>query len=431
MKTPFVVRALAAAALTLVTPLVAMAQDGWNTPVDRARMVRVGDTKNSTLEAGDRVLGDGSYYEVWFFEARAGDRVTVAMRSSAFDTYLAIGRHNGEQLESNDDAEEGNTNSAISFTAPDNGTYVIRTNSFGEGESGAYSLMLVAGGSAPASGGSAGSSGNNVTVRQVLSAPVNSARMIASGRTVTSSLGTDDPKLPDDSYIEAYYVQVNAGQRLTVTLRSGAFDTFLQVAPHGSTEAPETNDDIEEGNTDSRVVLTASQSGTYVIIANSLTGGMTGEFSLEVNVSGGSSGSTGGGMAGDMAGVMGGSASGKPSSNSSGARTISVGQTVNSELTAADSKLDDDSFYEAWTFTGRAGESITITLRSTAFDTYLQVRDASGEVISTDDDSGAGASGTDSQITLVIPAGGRIVIVANTLEAGETGAYTLTVVRGG
>jgi hypothetical protein len=423
MKTPFVVRALAAAALTLVMPLVALAQDGWNTPVDRARMVRIGDTKNSSLESGDRVLGDGSYYEVWFFEARAGDRVTIAMRSSAFDTYLAIGRHNGEQLESNDDAEEGNTNSAISFTAPDNGTYVIRANSFGEGESGSYSLMLVAGGSAPAS------SGNNVTVRQVLSAPVNSARMIQSGRTVTSSLGADDGKLPDDSYVEAYYVQVAAGQRLTVTLRSGAFDTFLQVAPHGSTETPETNDDIEDGNTDSRVVLTAPQSGTYVIIANSLEGGKTGEFTLEVNLSGGNSGSTGGGLAGDMAGAMGGGASAKGSS--SGARTITIGQTVSSELSSSDQKLDDDSFYEAWTLEGRAGESITITLRSSAFDAYLQVRDASGEVITTDDDTGAGAKGTDSQITLVIPAGGRIVIVANTLEAGETGAYTLSVVRGG
>lgn len=426
MKTVFVVRALAAAALTLVTPLVAMAQDGWNTPIDRARMVRIGDTKNSTLESGDRVLGDGSYYEVWFFEARAGDRITIAMRSSAFDTYLAIGRHNGEQLESNDDAEEGNTNSAISFTAPDNGTYVIRANSFGEGESGAYSLMIVAGGAAPVT------TDNNMTVRQVLAAPVNSARMIASGRTITSSLDAGDPKLPDESFIEAYYVRVNAGQRLTVTMRSGSFDTFLQVAPHGSSEQPETNDDIEDGNTDSRVVLTAAQSGTYVIIANSLEGGKTGEFTLEVSVSGGASGgNTGGGIAGEMAGVLGGGAPSKPSSNSSGARTITAGQTVSSELSAADQKLDDDSFYETWTFQGRAGESVIITLRSSAFDAFLQVRDSRGEVMSTDDDSGAGASGTDSQLTIVIPADGRIVIVANTLEAGETGAYTLTVVRGG
>lgn len=424
MKTPFVVRALAAAALTMVTPLVMLAQDGWNTPIDRARMVRIGDTKNSSLESGDRVLGDGSYYEIWFFEARAGDRVTIAMRSSAFDTYLAIGRHNGEQLESNDDAEEGNTNSAITFTAPDNGTYVIRANSFGEGESGAYTLALLA-------GGSAANSGDNVTVRQVLAAPVNSARMIASGRTVRSSLGSGDPKLPDDSYIEAYYVQVTAGQRLTVTMRSGAFDTFLQVGPHGSSEQPEVNDDIEDGDTDSRIVLTAPQSGTYVIIANSLEGGMTGEFTIEVSISGGNGGGgTGGGMAGDMAGVMGGGAAPKPSNNP-GARTITAGQTVNSELSSADQKLDDDSFYEAWTYSGRAGESITITLRSAAFDTYLQIRDASGEVISTDDDSGNGPNGTDSQVTLVIPAGGRIVIVANTLRPGDTGAYTLSVVRGG
>jgi hypothetical protein len=426
MNSRIVFHALAVATLALTVPQTLSAQsEGWNTPVDRARMVRIGDTKNSTLESGDRVLGDGSYYEVWFFEARAGDRVTIAMRSSAFDTYLAVGRHNGEQLESNDDAEEGNTNSAISFTAPDNGIYVIRANSFGEGESGAYSLMIVAGGSAPVS------SGTNTTMRGVLAAPVNNSRMIASGRTITSSLGADDSKLPDDSYVEAYYVQLSAGQRLSVTMRSGAFDTFLQVAPHGATEALETNDDMEDGNTDSRVELTASQGGTYVIVANSLEGGKTGEFTLEVTVFGGSSNSTGGGLAGDMAGVLGGSAPSKPASPSGGARTITLGQTVNSELSSADEKLDDDSFYEAWTFSGRAGESVTITLRSSAFDAFLQVRDGSGEVINTDDDSGAGAGGTDAQLTIVIPAGGRIVIVANTLGAGETGAYTLNIVRGG
>src|SRR5690606_30744408 len=105
---------------------------------------------------------------------------------------------------------------------------------------------------------------------RVFGAPVNRSRMLQSGRQVSGALDPADGKLDDDSHFEVYYVELAAGQRVTVTMRSGTFDTYLSIGAQGATSAAESNDDFEDGSTDSRVELTATSAGTYVIIANSL-----------------------------------------------------------------------------------------------------------------------------------------------------------------
>ncbi len=110
---------------------------------------------------------------------------------------------------------------------------------------------------------------------------------------------------------------------------------------------------------------------------------------------------------------------------------IAVGQTVRGSLAASDAKLGDDSYYDAYTLNGRSGQTVTVTLRSEAFDTYLAVGRMSGstfESLGTDDD---GAGGTDSRVVLTLPANGAYVIRANSLSAGSTGDYTLEVAAGG
>lgn len=391
--------ALALAATLLLAPASLQAQEGWNLPIDRDRMIRAGETRSSSLEGGDRALGDGSFFEAWFFEGRAGQRVTITMRSGGFDTFLAVGRHNGDVIESNDDEGEGSsTDSKLSITLPADGMYVIRANSLEAGKSGEYRISLEAGAASDEGGSGSGASveGGTLSGADVLGEPVNRTRMLQSGQEVNGALDASDRKLSDNSYFDVYYVALAAGQQVTVTMRSGAFDTYLSIGAHGASEAAETNDDIEEGNTDSRVIYTAPSAGTYVIIANSLESGQTGAYTLQAVVSGGES------------------------------RQLTLGQTATSDLGSDDQKLEDDSFYELWVFQGEAGSRVTITMRSGDFDAYLTIRDASGESIGSDDDTGGG---TDAQVTVTIPSNGRIAIVANSLGEGETGRYTLQIVR--
>ena len=52
---------------------------------------------------------------------------------------------------------------------------------------------------------------------------------------------------------------------------------------------------------------------------------------------------------------------------------------VEGTLEAGDATLDDGTFYDEYTFAGQAGETVSITLESLAFDTYLLLLDEQGE----------------------------------------------------
>lgn len=407
--------ALVAVTFLSLTPFALEAQDGWNLPLDPARTIRAGDSRSSSLDGGDRVLGDGSYFEAWFFQGRAGQRVTITMRAGGFDTFLALGRHNGETIEDNDDYDPGeSTNSRISLELPDDGLYVIRANSLEASQTGDYTLSLEEGGDDADDDNASGST----AVATALRARVDPARMLRSGQSVSGVLDASDSKLDDDSYFELYYVELAAGQQMSVTMRSSAFDTYLSIGAHGATEPAESNDDIEEGDTDSRIDFTAPSAGTYVIIANSLESDEMGEYTVVATLS---SGEKVGGLAGELMDEAGGNGA-TPAS----ARVVTLGQTLSSELGSDDERLDDDSFFELWSFQGQAGSQVTITMRSADFDAYLTIRDTADEILGTDDDTGGG---TDAQVTVTIPANGRIAIVANSLTEGETGRYTLQVAR--
>jgi serine protease Do len=104
--------------------------------------IQAGEVESGTLTDGDAVRdGDEMYYDYWLYEGRAGERITINLSSSAFDTYLTFGRLDGEtfeEIESNDDAPGDTTDSELGVTLPSAGTYAIRASSYGEGVTGDY-----------------------------------------------------------------------------------------------------------------------------------------------------------------------------------------------------------------------------------------------------------------------------------------------------
>jgi hypothetical protein len=94
------------------------------------------------LEPGDRQLNDNSYYDLYRFSGQVGDRVTISMTSSDFDTYLLLRDPSGTVIMENDDASRNNRNSQVSLTLPFSGEYTVITNSYGAEEQGNYSLTI-------------------------------------------------------------------------------------------------------------------------------------------------------------------------------------------------------------------------------------------------------------------------------------------------
>lgn len=105
---------------------------------------------------------------------------------------------------------------------------------------------------------------------------------------------------------------------------------------------------------------------------------------------------------------------------------LAFGQTVAGTLGAGDPVAEDDSWYDEYVFSARHGQRVTVTLRSEDFDAYLslgQLQDGEWLLLEGNDD---GAGGTDSRVDATLVGDGTFLIRANTLSAGESGRYTLS-----
>lgn len=91
-------------------------------------------------------------------------------------------------------------------------------------------------------------------------------------------------------------------------------------------------------------------------------------------------------------------------------------------LEVGDSTLSNGSLYDEYVFSGRAGETVIITLESLEFDTYLLLIDEQRERII--------ASTQDSGISQTLPADGEYRVVVNAYQERGQGTYRLVVVAG-
>ena len=86
--------------------------------------------------------------------------------------------------------------------------------------------------------------------------------------------------------------------------------------------------------------------------------------------------------------------------------------------------MNDGSYLDLIQFQGTAGQTVTIDMTSTAFDTYLYLLDSTPAVVASNDDFGGT---TDSRITFTLTTSGTWTIGATSLQANQVGAYTLTI----
>jgi len=96
--------------------------------------------------------------------------------------------------------------------------------------------------------------------------------------------------------------------------------------------------------------------------------------------------------------------------------TLLAGLNARGELDASDPVMGSDQTpYEVWSYHGKAGETITATMRSETADAYLMVlrQGANGLETLAEDDDGLGGGTTDAGLRLKLPADGDYLIVAN------------------
>ena len=99
----------------------------------------------------------------------------------------------------------------------------------------------------------------------------------------------------------------------------------------------------------------------------------------------------------------------------------------NGKLEEGDATFDSDgSFYDTYTFVGRAGQSVTIDLESQEFDTYLLLVDGEGNTIGENDDVAEG--NTNSKLEIELENNSVYTIVVNGFDSEHKGVYNLTAI---
>lgn len=145
----FALKRAALAATTLaavvVTSLPAAAiAGGGGAPVAAAadQTLRLGGSAAGDLRRGDDQLTTGEFADHFRFTGRRGQRVSIELASSEFDTYLILRRPDGQQQDNDDRGDVEGTDSRIETALPADGEYEVVVTSYRPGETGRYRLAL-------------------------------------------------------------------------------------------------------------------------------------------------------------------------------------------------------------------------------------------------------------------------------------------------
>lgn len=205
----------------------------------------------------------------------------------------------------------------------------------------------------------------------------------------------------DRSYFNAYTFEAEQGEQIAIDMLSNEIDAYLiLIDPDGRDIAQ--NDDGGDG-TNARLVAIASKSGTYTVLANSYAPGETGRYQIRVE-------------AGDAVAAV-------PSVRSQPSGVI---LQENGVLGPESSVLPSDgSLYEEHVFQGQAGQSVTISMESNEFDTYLILIGPSDQVVAQNDDRAP--NNFNSSITVTLPESGLYRAIANSYDSTGRGRYSIRV----
>ena len=104
----------------------------------------VGSTARGSLTDNDALTDDGISFDAYTFKAKADEKLRFTMISSAFDALVEVGEDKDGDFRSlaEDDDSLSDTHARLDWTAPRDGTYVVRARSFAPGSTGDYVLTV-------------------------------------------------------------------------------------------------------------------------------------------------------------------------------------------------------------------------------------------------------------------------------------------------
>lgn len=390
----------------LLTALLGLTMLGASVAHAQTR-IESGETVSGSLTAGDSRMYNGAHFEVWIFSGSRGERIGITLRSIQFDPYLMVQPFPGGRspIIARDDDSGGGNDAQVEITLPEDGDYVITATSAQRGETGAYRLSVesipgVARATRPRAVPAAAA---KPLASSKPSAPAE--RRLVPGETVAGELSSS-PRGPLGTTEGDWRYAGHAGETITLDLRSSEFDPFLTLYSVGSTVTRVAQDDNGGGGLNSRIIYRLPADGEYVARAERRLPGRSGSYTLSLS---------------SRSGLL-------PASRGTGNRPLAAGSSVAGELDDSDPKMHDSTPYELWTYVGRSGETIRITLRSDDFDAFVSIGTVTNGVFTAIESADDGAGGTHSRLEITLPFTGTYSIRANSLSPRHpNGDYVLRI----
>ncbi len=302
-------------------------------------------------------------WDVWQFDAEADQVVTIELISEDFDPFLELFEPSDTTVPfiADDDGGRGTNAMIYNTRLLMTGTYQIYVHSFEDSGSGTYSLSLF--------------SGTGTVVAVETSTP------LIFSETVTATLTTPEA---------VYYFEGTAGQRISLFVTSAHFDTYMELLDAKGTLVGENDDDGR--TTNSALNLELPDTGLYFVVVSAYEGEANGEYELELY---------------------------PLDSIESPGGILEVGQTVKARLLPETAAI--------WTFQGEVGQLISLSAMpqnpTEQLDLFVDLMDADGRVLISNDDAGLGLS---PQITdYPLPITGEYAVRVREASATIGGRYLL------
>lgn len=259
-------------ALTLATVAFAAAQRPFNVPnyyVSQLTHLVAGDAVTGTLEATDgQNYKDGSYLDIYTFEAKTDASFTVKVASYDFDTYLSVFDPEGVLYDWNDDeGYDDGYSSQVEVYPYETGKWYIVVSGYGQYDLGEYTVVV-----------NQGSMVNSADATPI-SAPTQ----------YSGFLSPTDPPVPYGftGPSQAFALQIDSPTALRIAAASNDFDTYLYVYNADGYEIA-SNDDAdyseESGYQTDSELFTLLRPGTYIVYVAAWATDGAGAYTLDVEV---------------------------------------------------------------------------------------------------------------------------------------------------
>lgn len=267
----------------------------------------LGQWLSGTLGAGDDTLSDGSPADIWVYQGRRGETLTMVQKSDAVDSYLTFGPvTNGRWTWAEaDNNGAGGKDSKLVVTLDSDGEYWVRPNALFSGK-GPYTLFVSSSrgdqpvaavapqapaqtapggtpmpaigsvgplqqGLTPGAAASPTPSSAGQSAPPVAAAPSGArAAEIQIGQTIRGQLAAGDPLSFDTTYIDTYVYRGHRGERINIIMMSPDFGSYLLFGrqPSGGERFSSMEHTGASAGREAKISVTVPDDGVYWIQAN-------------------------------------------------------------------------------------------------------------------------------------------------------------------